>query len=218
MNMPWPRLRENKNILICSVQFLICFAWQWHWLGRLVLMSINIIPFSLSNNFQPFRFLVFPFLKTFHLGLFHIFAFDVMTLKLHICYLKSVLFHEKWCKSPWNEYFLTSIWNESYSSILMIIEKRAYRSKISDIEVLPCLNIFAIHYGGLLDLNYWFLEEHWFAALLFFCTVMLWNIFAVFLRGKCTRAWNSSGQWGLVGLYRQHWLTWQIQYQKSRYK
>ena len=99
MNMPWPRLRENKNILICSVQFLICFSWQWHWLGRLVLMSINIIPFSLSNNFHSFRLLVFPFLKTFHLGLFHIFAFDVMTLNFHICYLKSVLCHEKWCTS-----------------------------------------------------------------------------------------------------------------------
>ena len=188
-------------------------------------MSINIIPFSLSNNFHPFRLLVFPFLKTFHLGLFHIFAFDVMTLNFHICYLKSVLFHEKWCTSPWNE---CSIWffNQYLKRIIfshiddnwMIIGKRAYRSKISDIEVLSCLNIFAIHYGGLLDPNYWFLEEHCFAALLFYCAVMLWNIFAVFLRGKCTQAWNNSGQWGLVGLYRQHWLTWQIQYQKSRYK
>ena len=156
---------EKKNILICSVQFLICFSWQWHWLGRLVLMSINIIPFSLSNNFHPFRLLVYPFLKTFHLGLFHIFAFDVMTLNFHICYLKSVLFHEKWCTSSWNEHFLfliflTSIWNESYSPILMIIGldgKRAYRSKISDIEVLSCLNICAIHYGGPIDPNYWFL-------------------------------------------------------------
>ena len=136
MNMPWPRLRENKNILICSVQFLICFAWQWHWLGRLVLMSINIIPFSLSNNFHPFRFLVFPFLKTFHLGLFHIFAFDVMTLKFHICYLKSVLFHEKLCTSSWNEYFLVDS-NQYLKRIIfshpddnwMIISKRAHRSK-----------------------------------------------------------------------------------------
>ena len=150
--------------LICSVQFLICFSWQWHWLGRLVLMSINIIPFSLSNNFHPFRLLVYPFLKTFHLGLFHIFAFDVMTLNFHICNMKSVLFNENGARVPETSIFCLifsiSIWNELYSPILMIIGldgKRAYRSKISDIEVLSCLNIFAIHSGGPLDPNYWFL-------------------------------------------------------------